>query len=408
MTDEYKFDLKKSHGHRYDEPMFDEKAFDEVIDRRGSGSYKWDDPADGPDMIELWVADMDFRAAPPILDALRRRVEHGVFGYTRVPDEFYAATVDWFRLRHGWTIDPERIIYTSGVVPAISAIIKALAHPGEKVAVMTPVYNCFFSSIRNNGCLMADAPLSLAGNRYDIDFDRLEATLADPDVKLLLLCNPHNPAGRVWTREELLRVDALCRANNVIVISDEIHCEIVFNGHDYTPFASLGAEAAANCVSCISPSKAFNIAGLQIAEIVCPDPETQARIDRAININEVCDVNPFGVTALIAAYRHGEPWLEALLRYLQGNYEMLCDFFAARLPQMKVIDLEGTYLAWVDCRATGMSGDEIEAIGRRNGVRVASGAIYGDGNFIRINMATSRSRLLTGLERVAASGITAG
>lgn len=381
--------------------MIDERIFDEVVDRRGSGSYKWDDPADGDDMIELWVADMDFKAAPVIIDALRRRVEHGVFGYTRVPDQFYEATVDWFGRRHGWTIDPARIIYTSGVVPAISAIIKALAREGDKVAVMTPVYNCFFSSIRNNGCIVADAPLVLNDGRYEIDFDALDALLADEGVKLMLMCNPHNPAGRVWTRDELLRVDAMCRAHGVWVVSDEIHCELTYGDHRYTPFASLGDEAAANCISCISPSKAFNIAGLQIAEIVCPDEATQSLIDKAININEVCDVNPFGVVALIAAYREGEPWLDALRGYLWGNYLMLREFFATRLPGMTVVELEGTYLAWIDCRSTGMSGDEIEALGRSRGVRVASGGIYGGEGFIRINMATQRARLREGLERLA-------
>lgn len=375
--------------------------FDKIINRRGSGSYKWDDPADGSVMIELWVADMDFEVAKPIKDALMRRVEHGVFGYTRVGDEFYNAVIDWFVDRHNWHIDASSIIYTSGVVPAISAIIKALAAPGDKVAVMPPVYNCFFSSIKNNGCRVAESPLKLVDNRYEIDFDNLETVLADDDVKLLLLCNPHNPAGRVWTREELAAIDMMCRRHDVTVISDEIHCELTFHPYRYTPYATISDEARAKAVICVSPSKAFNIAGLQIACIVCNDDTMRRRIDRAININEVCDVNPFGVTALVAAYRQGAPWLEAVIDYIHGNYRLLVDFFAQNLPQMSVIDLEGTYLAWIDCRATGLSSDEIERRGRENGVRVASGSIYGGEGFIRINLATQRSRLREGLQRLA-------
>lgn len=375
--------------------------FDVLIDRHHSNSYKWDDPADTPDMIQLWVADMDFRVAQPIIDALHRRVDHGIFGYTRVPEKFYESTISWFERRHGWTIPRDSIIYTSGVVPAISAIIKALTRPGDGVAVMTPVYNCFFSSIRNNGCSIASAPLLLCGNRYEIDFPLLEKVLADDGVKLLLLCNPHNPAGRVWTREELVKVDDICRRCNVTVVSDEIHCELTFPDHDYVPFATVSDHAACESVICFSPSKAFNIAGLQIAEISAPDQAKRDAIDRAINDNEVCDVNPFGVEALIAAYDHGEPWLTDVLAYIRGNYFALCDFFAKEMPRLKVIDLEGTYLAWIDCSATGMSSDDIEREARLRGVRVASGAIYGDDRFIRINLATPRRMLLEGLSRLA-------
>lgn len=381
--------------------MIDLSIFDQPIDRHASGSYKWDDPEDGADVIQLWVADMDFKAAPPILDALRRRVEHGVFGYVRVPKEFYDAAIDWFSSRHGWKIGRDSIIYTSGVVPAISAIIKAATHPGDKVAVQTPVYNCFFSSIRNNGCDVADSPLKLVNGRYEIDFDEFERVVADDAVKAFLLCNPHNPAGRVWTPEELRKIDLICRRHGVLVVSDEIHCELTFPGYDYTPFATVSKDAVSNSVSCISPSKAFNIAGLQIADIVCLDDELRQAIDRAININEVCDVNPFGVVALIAAYREGGEWLKSLLEYIHGNYLILVHFFEENLPQLKVTKMEGTYLAWIDCRSTGLSSDEIEERGRKNGVRVASGSIYGGEGFIRINMATQRSRLLEGLRRLA-------
>lgn len=380
----------------------DIEIFDREIDRRHSDSYKWTSHSDDPEgTIPLWVADMDFRAAEPIIEALRRRVEHGVFGYVSVPDEFYRATTDWFEARHGWTIARDSVIYTSGVVPAISAIIKGLTRPGDRVLVQTPVYNCFFSSIRNNKCEIADAPLKLVDRRYEIDFDALDKALADERVKVMLLCNPHNPAGRVWTRHELEKIDRLTRRHGVTVISDEIHCELTFSGHDYTPYATVSPEGEANSVSCISPSKAFNTAGLQIAEIVCTDARRRALIDRAINDNEVCDVNPFGVAGLIAAYRYGGEWLDAVVRYIYDNYLWLKQFVSERLPILKVVDLEGTYLAWVDCRRLGMPVSELVERGVRNGVRVASGDIYGDPDFIRINLATQRHRLAEGMKRLA-------
>ena len=266
--------------------------FDEIIPRRHTNSYKWDSAADS-DVLPLWVADMDFRTAPAITEALADRVGHGIFGYTRVPDEYYEAVCAWFKRRHGWAIEKEWMIYTSGVVPAVSAIIKALTVPGDQILVQTPVYNCFFSSIRNNGCETASNPLVYENHTYRIDFEDLERKASDERVKVMLLCNPHNPAGRVWTREELMQIGEISLRHNVTVVSDEIHCELTSPGHAYTPFASLPETVTGHAVTCISPSKAFNIAGLQIANIVAPDEEIRRRIDKAININEVCDVNPF-------------------------------------------------------------------------------------------------------------------
>ena len=284
--------------------------FDEIVPRTGTNSYKWDSAVD-TDVLPMWVADMDFRTAPVIIETLRQRVEHGIFGYTRVPDAYYEAVTGWFERRHGWQIRKEWMICTSGVVPAISAVIKALTEPGDKVLVQTPVYNCFFSSIRNNRCEIIRTPLSYAHDTFTIDYEDLEKKAADPKVKVMLLCNPHNPAGRVWTREELSRIGKICIRNGLIVVSDEIHCELVFPGYTFTPFASISEEFLRHSVTCLSPSKAFNIAGLQIANIVCYDENLRRKIDRAININEVCDVNPFGVIATIAAYNEGEEWLSA-------------------------------------------------------------------------------------------------
>lgn len=376
--------------------------FDTPINRRGTNSYKWDSETD-PDILPMWVADMDFKTAPPIIEALRQRVDHGVFGYTKVPGEYYAATIELFRDRHGLAVDRDWILYTSGVVPAISAVIKAVTTPGDKVMVQTPVYNCFFSSIRNNGCEIVESPLIYDNLTYRMDFDDLSAKAADPAVKALLLCNPHNPAGRVWTPGELKKLGEICLRNNVLVISDEIHCELVMSGHRYTPFASLSPEFMEKSVTCSSPSKAFNTAGLQIANIFVKDSNLRQHIDRAININEVCDVNPFGVVALIAAYRHGGDWLAQLNEYIWENYLTLKDFIARHLPMLKVAELEGTYLAWIDCAAIGLTSDEIERHLLKEGrVWINSGTIYGNAGqgFIRVNLATPRSTLLDGLHRI--------
>ncbi|MBR5687408.1 MAG: pyridoxal phosphate-dependent aminotransferase, partial [Prevotella sp.] len=334
--------------------------YDEIIERRGSGCYKWDiDEAQGA--LPMWVADMDFRVAQPIIDALKRRVEHGIFGYTLVGDRYYNAIIDWFRRRHGWTIRREWIQYTTGVVPAVSVVIKALTEPGDKVLIQTPVYNCFFSSIRNNGCEMAETRLVQDGDSWRVDFDDMEQKAADPRVKLFLLCNPHNPVGRVWTRDELLKMNDICLRHGVKVIADEIHCELVMPGYRYTPFAAVSEECQNNSITCNSPSKSFNTAGLQVANIICNDEETRQRIDRAININEVCDVNPFGPEALIAAYNECEDWIDQLNEYLWGNYLLLKDVLAKSMPEAKVTRLEGTYLVWVDIRVTGLTSDEMTA-----------------------------------------------
>ena len=378
-----------------------EYNFDAPTHRRGTNSYKWDSSPD-KDMLPMWVADMDFKTAPCIIEALKERVGHGIFGYTRVPDEYYDAVTGWFSRRHGWKIESDWILYTSGVVPAVSAVIKGLTSPGKKIVTLTPAYNCFFSSIRNNGCLLASCPLKYEDNRFYIDFDCLEALLADPDATILLLCNPHNPSGRVWTKEELLRIGHLCLKHGVMVVSDEIHCELVHPGHEYTPFASLAKEFSENCVTCVSPSKAFNIAGLQIASIITENKEWRQRIDRAININEVCDVNPFGVIATIAAYNKGEEWLTHLLKYIHGNYIFLKDYCTAHLPQLPIAPLEGTYLAWMDCRSLNIPSERMEEEMKKEvKLWLNAGTMYGkEGEgFMRWNLACTRQTLEEGLSR---------
>lgn len=374
--------------------------FDKTIDRRATNSYKWDSAPEG--VLPMWVADMDFRTAPAIIDALQKRVAHGIFGYTRVPDAYYGAVTSWFSRRHGWDIDREWIIYTSGVVPAVSAVIKALTVPGDKVIVQTPVYNCFFSSIRNNGCEIVSNPLRRTADTYEMDFDALERCAADPRTKVMLLCNPHNPAGRVWTPDELTRLGNICLRNGVTVVADEIHCELVYQGFKYTPFASLSDAFLHRSVTCVSPSKAFNIAGLQIANIVAFDNDLRSRIDKAININEVCDVNPFGVAATIAAYNEGEEWLNQLVDYLHGNYEAMAEFCRRELPEFPITRLEGTYLVWMDCSSLGMPSDALEhALLEDARLWLNAGTMYGaEGEgYMRWNIACPRSVMLDGLNR---------
>ena len=375
--------------------------FDKITQRRGTNSYKWDS-TDDKEVLPMWVADMDFPTAPCIINALEKRVEHGIFGYTRVPEEYYDAVISWFSRRHHWKPKREWFIYTSGVVPALSAVIKALTNVGDKVLTLTPVYNCFFSSIRNNGCELDSCALRYEDNTFSIDYEDLERRAADPKTTLMLLCNPHNPSGRVWTREELRRIGDICIKNNVVVVADEIHCELVHPGFTYTPFASVSEEFQKHSVTCVAPSKAFNIAGLQIANIIVENDKWRQRIDKAININEVCDVNPFGVIATIAAYNEGEEWLNQLLQYIHGNYLFFKDYCEEHLPQLPVAPLEGTYLAWMDCRSLGISSEELEEeLMKKAKLWLNAGSMYGkEGEgFMRWNLACPRQLVKEGLER---------
>ncbi len=374
--------------------------FDELTERRNTGCVKWDSDND-TDMLPLWVADMDFQTAPSVKEAVMSRAATGIYGYVRVPDSYYEALTRWFDTRHGWHIDRDRVIYTSGVVPALSAIIKALVKPGEGVIIQTPAYNCFFSSVRNNHAIEIDNPLkrikTASGFTYEIDFEDLEAVASRPETRLLLLCNPQNPTGRVWTRAELEQVRDICRRNGVRVLSDEIHCELIHKGYEYIPYATIDPEA----VVCCSPSKAFNTAGLQTANIVCPDTEILNLIDRAINDNEVCDINPFGVVALEAAYNDGGEWLDALNNYLEDNYLCLRETIGSAFPQLRICDSQATYLAWIDIRPLGISSDNLDKLLRENGkVHINSGTMYAGDGYIRINYACPRLRLAEALRRM--------
>lgn len=375
--------------------------FDQLIERRNTGCVKWDEMP-SPDVIPLWVADMDFAVAPAIQEAICQRAQHPIFAYTYVQDDYYDAVISWYERRHHWKIEREWILYTIGVVPAMSVAVKALTMPGEKVLILSPDYNCFFSSIKNNGCEVVESVLQFndSNNRFEVDWQDFEQQCADDKCTVFLLCSPHNPTGRVWTPEELKQMSDICRKHHVRIVSDEIHCELIMPGHTFCTIGTIDTDA----IILSSPSKSFNIAGLQMANIICKDVATRRRLDRAININEVCDVNPFAPEAVKAAYNESEDWVDALNLYLWDNYLALCDFCSKHLPQWKVMPLEGTYLVWIDvsacCDSVATYSEEILKIAK---VWLNPGTMYGPKSgegYIRINLACPRSRLTEALERI--------
>ena len=376
--------------------------FDRIVDRRGTSSVKWDE---NPDVdYPLWVADMDFEAAPSIIEALQRRIDHGVFGYATPSDSFYESVIAWHRRRHRVEYRRDWMILVPGVVPALSAVLRAMTHPSEGVILLTPVYNCFFSSVRNMGCRTEECALRRQGDTFVIDFDDLERRAAKPDVTVMMLCSPHNPCGRMWTREELQRVGDICLRHHVFLLVDEIHCELAMPGSCFFPYAALGEPYTANCCICTSASKCFNVAGLQCSEVIVPDETLRHRIDRGVNIHEVCDIGPLGLLATEAAYNGGEEWLDELVSYIWQNYRAARTLIEAEAPLLRVCRLEATYLMWVDVSAVGLTSEQFcEQIRHDCGVRFSPGTMYGaDGEgYIRVNLATQRSRLLEGLRRLA-------
>ncbi len=375
--------------------------FDSPVDRRGSGCMKWDE--DPSVDLPLWVADMDFPACPAVRDALAQRLSHGVFGYAMPDDAFYNSIIRWHARRHGVEYQRRWMITVPGIVPAISAILRAMTSPGDGVLTLSPVYNCFYSSIRNLGCRAEESCLQRDGDTFRIDFQDLERRAAKPDVKVLLLCSPHNPSGRVWSAEELQMIADICQRNNVFVVADEIHCELTMTGHRFVPYASLGSEHMAHACICTSASKAFNIAGLQNAQIIVPDDSLRRRIDRAVNIHEVCDVNPFGITATTAAYDGGEEWLDALCLYIWNNYLAAKEFIDSQMPMLRVCQLQGTYLMWVDVSSVTKDVEDFcDRLRREQHLWLAAGSHYGTGGegFVRINLATQRDNIIRALQRL--------
>lgn len=376
--------------------------FDQIVDRRGTGSLKWD-VAEGE--LPMWVADMDFQTAPEIRQALAERLQHGVFGYGIIPDEWYEAYIGWWKERHGFTMEKDWLIFCTGVVPAISSMVRKLTTPAEKVLIQTPVYNIFFNSIYNNGCNVLQSPLAYSGKEYAIDFEDLEAKLADPQTTLMILCNPHNPVGKIWDRETLARIGTLCQKHHVIVISDEIHCDLTEPGKSYIPFASVSEACRNNSITCIAPTKAFNMAGMQTAAVSVPNPVLRHKVWRGLNTDEIAEPNAFAVPAAVAAFTKGGVWLDALRAYVQQSKERVVQFVAQELPQLSVVPSEATYLLWLDCGKLGGDGAEIaQVIRRETGLYLSDGDQYGgNGNqFLRMNLACPHSVVEDGLQRLKA------
>lgn len=381
----------------------DVAIFDELTDRTAIHSVKWDV---APGELPMWVADMDFATAPVVQEALARRLANGTFGYSDIPAAFGETVAAWWRERHGVSFDPTHVIYTSGVVPALSSIVRSLTNVAEKVLVQPPVYNIFYNSIVNNGRRVLESPLRYTDGRYSMDFDDLEAKLSDPLCTLMILCNPHNPTGNVWTREELARLGELCARHHVVVASDEIHCEIVRPGMGHVSFMAASETCRSLGVTCASPSKAFNTAGLHSAYVVVDNPLLRHRVVRGLNTDEVAEPNSFAIEATMAAYTGGAPWLDGLRAYIQGNKDVAAERIGREVPGVHVVPSNATYLLWLDCsrllgdrRAADLAG----VLRRETGLVLSDGAIYGAGGerFLRMNLGTQRVRVMDGLDRFA-------
>ena len=377
--------------------------FDNVPGRFGTGSLKWDECTSGE--LPLWVADMDFPAAPEIRAAIEARAAHGVFGYNIISSEWADSYVRWWRERHGFEMESEWLIFCTGVVPAISTCVRKLTTPAEKVIVETPVYNIFFNSILNNGRVPLEVPLRRDGDgRYHRDLEALEKAMADPQAALMILCNPHNPVGRSWPREELAAIGELAQKHGVTVISDEIHCDLTDPGSGYVPFASASETCRQVSVTCLAPTKAFNIAGIQTAAVCVPEPHLRHRVWRGLNTDEVAEPNTFAVPAAVAAFEQGGPWLDELREYIYRNKLTAAAFLKDHAPEISVTPSEATYLLWLDCsRVTDDTDGLCDFIRAKTGLVLSPGAQFGgDGRyFIRLNLATSRARLTDALDRFA-------
>lgn len=374
--------------------------FDSVINRRGTGSLKWDVKENE---LPMWVADMDFRTAPEITDAIEKRVLHGVYGYSVMPEEWYDAYTGWWKDRHGLVMERDGLIFCTGVVPAISSAVRKLTTPAEKVLIQTPVYNIFFNSILNNGRQVEECPLRYENGVYDIDLEELEEKLSDPQVTLMILCNPHNPVGKIWDRNILAKIGALCAKYGVTVLSDEIHCDITDPDCAYVPFASVNEECAGISVTAIAPTKAFNLAGLQTAAVYVKDKKLRHKMWRGLNTDEVAEPNAFAVTAAVAAFTKGGEWLDELRAYLFENKRIVREFLEKELPQVRLTPSQATYLLWLDCGAvTDRSKALAEFIRSETGLFLSHGEQYGgNGNrFLRLNIACPKQVLKDGLSRL--------
>lgn len=381
--------------------------FDEIIDRRNTSCLKYDFAAERgypADVLPFWVADMDFRAPMPVIEALKARADHGIFGYTQAKNDYFAVLQNWFRTRHDWNVERDDLIITPGVVFAVATAIRAYTAPGDKILIQQPVYYPFANMIRQNGRTLIDNPLRLTDGRYTIDFADFEQQIVANDIKLFILCSPHNPIGRVWQRSELTQLAAICLRHHVTVVADEIHGEFVRPGFRHIPFASLSEEAAAITVTCTSPSKTFNLAGLQISNIFIRDAELRRRFKEVLNAAGYDEPNTFGLAGAHAAYEHGAQWHKELLAYLEENIARAKAFLAEHLPKVTLIEPEGTYLLWLDFSAYGLSDEALnEKVIHEAHLWLDDGPIFGaaGSGFQRINIACPWRTLETGLKNLA-------
>ncbi|UJW56468.1 putative C-S lyase [Bacillus sp. A116_S68] len=380
--------------------------FEQNIDRTGTFSVKWERTKEvfktEEDVLPMWVADMDFKPPQAISNALKKRVEHGIFGYTFTGETVADAIINWMANRHGWEINKSWITYSPGVVPSIGKTIQALTEPGDRILIQSPVYPPFFSMITDNDRTVENCPLIKKEQQYGIDFEAFEQALKN-GVKLFILCNPHNPVGRVWTEEELRRMAELCLSHDVVIVSDEIHSDLILPGHRHIPIASLSKEVAENTITLTAPSKTFNLAGLQASVIICANHDLQKKLNAIAKRQGSFTLNTFGIVAMEAAYRYGEEWLDELLAYLKGNVDVVKSYIADKLPELTLVEPEGTYLLWIDCRKLGLSDGELNHLFTHKGkIGFNSGISFGKGGegFVRMNVACPRSTVIEGLTRM--------
>lgn len=380
--------------------------FETPIKRCGTASLKWDV---AEDVTPMWVADMDFITAPCVMEALQKRVNHGVFGYNIVPPEWNSAIINWWRTRHGFEMNKDWLIFCTGAVPAISSIVRKMTTVGENVLIMTPVYNIFFNCIGNNGRNALESRLQYKNGSYDVNWEDFEKKLSNPQTTMLLLCNPHNPIGKIWSKEQLLKIAKLCEKHSVLVVSDEIHCDLTAPDKSYTPFAKVSDWAGENSISCLAPTKSFNLAGLQTAAVSVPNPLLRHKVQRGLNTDEVAEPNSFAVVATIAAYTEGASWLDELRDYIEENKKIAAAFIEEHLPNVKLVPSDATYLLWLDCRSICVYSKEMcKYLAENHGLLLSGGESYGEsGNgFLRMNIACSKVQLQIGLQKLK-EGLTA-
>ncbi|WP_068504375.1 MalY/PatB family protein [Paenibacillus kribbensis] len=384
--------------------------FDEIIDRKRTDSIKWSkkhlkENFNDENSIPMWIADMDFKTAQPIIDALIGRAEHGIYGYGHKSEEFLEAAVNWQKKRNGWDIEKEWILFTPGIIPALNFIVETFCNRGDKVIIQSPVYYPFLNIITSNGCHIANNPLIYDKGEYKINFAELERIAQDSRTKLMFLCSPHNPVGRVWTEAELKQLGEICIKNNVLIVSDEIHSDLIFQPNRHTPFGKISEEFRMNSIVCTSPSKTFNLAGLQVSNIIIPNERIRNELNHKLTAIDI-DPGSFASVAQIAAYNDGEEWLGQLLTYLAENLNYIDRFVQERMPKVKLIKPEGTYLAWLDFSELGFSDLELQQLMQKKAkVALDDGYIFGAGGelFQRINFACPRSLLQQALESIEKS-----